>query len=95
MSSIAAVESVIDDRHESLYGDVPAIFTHRDWKRATKTQISEREWHRDHGGLLEDAVAARRVALDCEVADLEALGIELADDAKDVCHHLTVLSKRI
>jgi hypothetical protein len=91
---LTAAQRIIDELHGPLRDDIPAIFTHTTWEQANETELSEQEWHADLGELLNSVVAARRMVLDLQEADFATLEIEMVDDAKDGCHHLTLLAKR-
>lgn len=93
---LTAAQGIIDELHGPLRDDVPAIFTHAAWEHANGTEIPEQEWHADLGELLNSVVAARRMAVDLQVqeGDFATLDIKMVDDAKDGCHHLTLLAKR-
>ncbi|WP_231190299.1 hypothetical protein [Haladaptatus sp. DYF46] len=91
---LTAASGIIDELHGPLQDDVPAVFAHTTWNHANGTEIPEQEWHADLGALLKSAVAARRMAVDLQEGDFETLDIEMIDDAKDGCHHLTLLAKR-
>lgn len=91
---LTAAQGIIDELHGPLQDDVPTIFAHTTWEQANETEISEQEWHADLGELLNSVVAARRMVLDLQEADFATLEIEMIDDAKDGCHHLTLLAKR-
>jgi hypothetical protein len=92
---VAAAKGIIDDLHGQIHDDVPSIFTYATWEPAKGSEVSEQKWHAALGKLLKSAVTARRMALDLEAADLDPLGIETVDDARDACHHLTLLTNRM